>query len=628
MIAPMAKVQVLGPRRLLGQALAFLQAQGALELRSPSLEVLRPGSPLVRPVPVLPAEAAAERDLVAAAEAAEQLLAALPEVAAAPPGAGALPDPATPAFAEEVAALAAELRALEERRAALGEERQVVARYGRLLVALAPLRPRLPADLDPVALGLVVRPDLEALRLLESEVGRIAGGQLDLQSRPVDEEYLAVLLTVPRSRSREVGALLFERGVEEVKLPPRYAGQSLAQALRLLLARERDIPAEMAASEAAVRDLSARIREPLAAAAAEARDRLARLAALGRCGETAHAFVAWGWVPAAGLPALEAATAAAFGGRVAVVRIPIDPGEIDEVPVVLQNPSWLRPFERLLALLPMPRYGSIDPTPWLALFFPFFFGLVLGDMVCGVLGLAAATLWRRRGWGGQLGRDLSRVAQACSAWALLFGVLYGEALGALGERAGLRPLLIDRRTAFHEFLLATLAVGALHVLLGLSLGVVEAARGRRFREAGNRAVRLAMMVAAGVGVAAAAGAVPAWLGRPALLMLAALAVVSVVLGGLLAPLELLLSLGNVMSYARLMALGLASVMLAEVANALATAVRPLGVGLILSVLLHALNFTLGLVSPIVAALRLHYVEFFEKFYQGGGRPFRPFALGH
>ncbi|HET6921775.1 MAG TPA: ATPase, partial [Anaeromyxobacteraceae bacterium] len=72
----------------------------------------------------------------------------------------------------------------------------------------------------------------------------------------------------------------------------------------------------------------------------------------------------------------------------------------------------------------------------------------------------------------------------------------------------------------------------------------------------------------------------------------------------------------------------ASAMLAEAANALAAAVKPFGVGLALSALLHALNFTLGLVSPAVAALRLHYVEFFDKFYQGGGRPFRPFALEH
>ncbi len=94
----------------------------------------------------------------------------------------------------------------------------------------------------------------------------------------------------------------------------------------------------------------------------------------------------------------------------------------------------------------------------------------------------------------------------------------------------------------------------------------------------------------------------------------------------LALLELVLSLGNVMSYARLMALGLASVMLAEVANGVAADLKPVAAGLAVAVLLHAVNFSLGLVSPAIAALRLHYVEFFEKFYDEGGAPFRPFAL--
>lgn len=622
MIAPMAKVQVLGPRRLLGELLAFLQARGVLELRTPSGEVLRPGSQLVHPIPVSPDTGGG---LAAAAEAAEQLLSALPPAPATSAPAEDLPDPGSPAFASRVAQLAAELRALEERRASLAEEREVVARYGRLLVALAPLRPRLAAGLDPHSLGLVVRSDPEALRLLESEVSRISGGRLDLQARPLDEQHLAVLLTVPRSSYREVSALLFERGVEEVKLPARYAGQPPLRALRLLLERERDIPGEIAATQAAVLDLAARSRRALAAGAAEARDRLARRLALGHCGETARAFVAWGWVPAARLPALEAAIAEAFRGVVAVVRLPIEEGEVDQVPVVLQNPPWLEPFERLLALLPMPRYGSIDPTPWLAFFFPLFFGLILGDAAFGVLGLAAATLWRRRGWGGPLGRDLSRVAQVCAASALLFGLLFGEALGALGGQVGLRPLLMDRRTAFIEFLLAALAVGALHVLVGVALGVVDAARNGRRRQAASRALRLVMMLASGLAIAVAAGVAPAWLGRPALVALGLLALASVALEGLLAPLELVLALGNVMSYARLMALGLASVMLAEAANTLATVMRPRAVGLTISVLLHLLNFTLGLVSPAVAALRLQYVEFLEKFYRDGGRPFRPFA---
>ena len=92
-----------------------------------------------------------------------------------------------------------------------------------------------------------------------------------------------------------------------------------------------------------------------------------------------------------------------------------------------------------------------------------------------------------------------------------------------------------------------------------------------------------------------------------------------------AALDLVSGLGNVLSYARLMALGLASAMLAEVANGIGAGLRPAALGLALAVLLHAANFTLCLVSPAVAALRLHYVEFFERFYAEGGAPYRPFG---
>jgi V/A-type H+-transporting ATPase subunit I len=66
-------------------------------------------------------------------------------------------------------------------------------------------------------------------------------------------------------------------------------------------------------------------------------------------------------------------------------------------------------------------------------------------------------------------------------------------------------------------------------------------------------------------------------------------------------------------------------MLADVANQLATAVHPVALGVALALLLHAVNFTLGIMSPLIASLRLHYVEFFEKFYEAGGRPYQPFA---
>jgi V/A-type H+-transporting ATPase subunit I len=306
---------------------------------------------------------------------------------------------------------------------------------------------------------------------------------------------------------------------------------------------------------------------------------------------------------------------------------PIRHGEEDEVPVVLANPAFLRPFERLLALMPTPRYGTTDPTPWLALFFPLFFGFILADVGFGVIALAVALAIRLRGRGGAAERDLAAVALACAASATVFGVLFGEAFGELGACVGLHPILLDRRRAYMVFLWIALGLGAVHVLLGMALGIADAARARHSREIAARSLRLAVILVAGATGAAAAGILPPPILRWTLALLGVLVAASVAAGGFLAPLDAVLGLGNVLSYARLMALGLASAMLAEVANRMAGSVRPAAIGLAFAILLHAINFTIGLISPVIASLRLHYVEFFEKFYEGGGRPYHPLALG-
>ena len=94
-------------------------------------------------------------------------------------------------------------------------------------------------------------------------------------------------------------------------------------------------------------------------------------------------------------------------------------------------------------------------------------------------------------------------------------------------------------------------------------------------------------------------------------------------GGMLAPLELLKSIGNIVSYARIMAIGLTSVLLAFVANNLAGMMGDVVIGIIVGGLLHAVNLVLGVFAPAIHSLRLHYVEFFSKFLEQGGRKFEP-----
>ena len=620
MIVPMARVELVGPRDLFAAALEFVQKHAVLELRAPEVSsgapiraARRPGSP------------SAEADLEEVVRRIDAFSARLP---AAPPAGRRepLPVPGTEAFTARLAELEGEKSALEARRAALLREREVTVRFGRLMGALAPLGAGLDPALEPEVYALVLRDDPAALALLAGEVRRLTGGACEVKVRSLDAETAGVLVVAPRASGAALSKLIFEQGIDEVKLPPEYAGRRLDDLEGLLAARARALPGEIAGTDAALAALAARVGPPLAAARRAATWGIERSRAVAVCGETRFAFVMAGYMPADRVVALRAAAAEELPGPVAVFARAPERVEWDHVPVVLRNGSFARPFVRLLGLVALPRYGSVDPTPWLAVFFPLFFGLVLGDLAFGAVGVAAALLVHRSGWGGAAGRDLARVALWCSISAAVFGLLYGEALGGLGARAGLEPLLFDRRSALMPFLAGVLAVGWAHLTIGMVLGVTSAVRGRHVRVAIARASKLLLLVLA----AAVAGVAYGLLPREALVPVAASAAVALVAAlateGPMAALDLVLALGNVLSYARLMALGLASVMLAEVANRVAGTLEPAAAGVALGILLHLLNFSLGLVSPAIASLRLHYVEFFEKFYEEGGFPFRPFGV--
>jgi V/A-type H+-transporting ATPase subunit I len=98
-------------------------------------------------------------------------------------------------------------------------------------------------------------------------------------------------------------------------------------------------------------------------------------------------------------------------------------------------------------------------------------------------------------------------------------------------------------------------------------------------------------------------------------------------GGIAGAIEIMSAIGNILSYARLMAIGMASVVLALVANKLGSSMGVLLVGFLVAAMLHMLNVVLCVFSPSIHSLRLHIVEFYTKFYTGGGRQYEPFKRG-
>jgi len=228
-------------------------------------------------------------------------------------------------------------------------------------------------------------------------------------------------------------------------------------------------------------------------------------------------------------------------------------------------------------------------------------------------------------------RELAMIFMISAIPTIIFGYLFGEFFGDFGEHMGwFHPVVFagvtwNRMEAMIPLLVLAIAVGVAHVLLGLGLGVVNAVtrRNRRhlFEKVGMIAVILGILLVL-IGVVD--------LGPPALLLLGAGLLVLglpplLYGGGVRGAVEIMGAIGNIMSYARLMAIGMASVLLAVVANELAGAVGTVLVGVLIAASLHLLNLVLALFSPFIQSTRLHLVEFNSKFYEGSGRPYDPFG---
>ena len=351
---------------------------------------------------------------------------------------------------------------------------------------------------------------------------------------------------------------------------------------------------------------------------------------LDRLGETRQTFVLTGWLPEKEIPAVRAHLAAT-GEPLHLIFRPLTPAEKKRAPVALTNPPPARPFERLVSIFSFPRYAGIDPSLLMSIFLPLFFGMILGDVGYGTVLLLACWIGLRR-LGERKGtvRDLVRILAFGAAWGIVFGFLYGEAFGTLGESLGLHPLWLERAAPDQvtPLLLFTVGVGAAHSLLGLLLGTWEAWRQRSRHHLLERGGMLVGLVGLFFLIAVLLRQLPAGLMTPAIaVMVLGIVLLSASagwLGILLGPLEFIGLVGNILSYFRIAAVGLASVYVALVANELAGSLGNLIVGVIVAILIHALNIVLGAFSPAIHSLRLHYVEFFRKFYEGGGRPFTPF----
>jgi len=645
MISPMKSVEVVGPLRLFDRCLTTIQGAAALQIEEIPLAEDSAQAQLhrIHYTPQQEAEKAAFDDLARLLDDAASHVP--PDVARRLEGSQRLLEEYHRREREPIAGVVAaarvlhsKVRSLVRRERNLADDLRVLSEYEEVVAALAPLVEGnvLPRDMEFIGVILERRNRL-ASALLKREMEKLTKGDFRYIETSLSRGRTAGLLGYPEAHAHEVRSFIAKVGITEMRLPRYLRDKAFEEALATL---EADLAA-MRRRRAALRGQADHFYSESAPGLLAMRrlchDLLARFEAVTKAVSTDYAFVIRGWVVGRGVAAFSSRLAAEVGASV-LVR-PIRAQNMGKPPVLLDNPRPVRSFEPLLGLLPPPAYGSVDPTSFVATFFPPMFGLMLGDIGYGLLvAVIAALLFRARRKRPLLGR-LGTVLFFCAFFTIAFGVVFGELFGDFGHKLGLRPLWRERLSlgghdtteALLGYLAIALGVGTLHIVFGLIVGIFAARRRGDHSQILGHLGRIVGIVILFLFVGRLADLLPpvfTSIGVIGLLLFLVIMVYQTVhnpLHGLLLPLEVLGTIGNILSYARIMAIGMASVVLALLANMFAGMIGNVVLAALVVILVHALNLTLGIVDPTIQALRLHYVEFFSKFYIGGGRRFSPLS---
>jgi V/A-type H+-transporting ATPase subunit I len=615
-ILEMSRVRVLGPIEQLQAVLARVQDLGLVHLIEPTdSESLHP----------LGLSAEQTRHVRAVKNVAKDVQAALALLGEPPPDRGPTADALTlPRAALIAGRTRRRLESIEEQHQALEEERAMILKFRPFFSTFRKISES-GLDLDTVRVFyLVLREGGEQeVRRVRVALREVLGDGFELISQPSASGETAMLLAVPAAEGGRAETLLSEAGVQALSLPEQFEGESVGVAVHGMQARLEALPADIEAIAAERHRVALERGRDLARIRAYVEDHLATIQAMEKAAVTPRAFVLEGWIPSVAQSDLEQRLQRSFGGAVEVEAISSEEWSGDTTPVVLKNPRLFRPFEAITKMMPLPKYGTVDPTPFVAIFFPMFFGVVLGDIGYGaILALLSLTL-RLRSQPHTTLRSISEIGLGCALFTILFGFLYGELFGDLGHRIGLHPIILNREEAFFPFLGLAVTLGVVHIVLGLFVGAVKMFR-RNKRHAIGRGMAGVMVILIVFALLAAFGMLPERFFTPLVITTLVALPILVITEGVLAPVELVSTLGNILSYARIMAVGTASVMMAIVANRMTGAFGSVVVGVICALLFHLVNFVLGVFSPTIHMLRLHYVEFFGKFFSPGGSRYEPF----
>ena len=326
-----------------------------------------------------------------------------------------------------------------------------------------------------------------------------------------------------------------------------------------------------------------------------------------------------------------------------------EPEAEEEVPVLLENRSFFRPTEAITEMYSLPSYWGFDPTSIYALFYIVFFGMMFSDAGYGLLMAIGCFIILKKfdleGTTWKMVKLFFYCGISTFVWGALFGGWFGDVVTVfsttfLGKAAELKPLWFNPLDDPMKLLILSLILGVIHLFIGMGIqAYMEIKDGRWMDAICGEGVWYLTILGLGALLCGSVLEMPALglagkgmsiVGAAGVLLAGARGKKGIgMLTGAFANLYNITSwLSDILSYARLLALGLATGVIAQVVNTMGSLFGGGVAGLVLFILIfavgHTINFAINMLGAFIHAARLQYVEFFGKFYVDGGEPFDPF----
>ena len=461
--------------------------------------------------------------------------------------------------------------------------------------------------------------------------------ELDMFTVPSDDKnYVIIVVVTLKEFSDEVYSTLRKFEFEKIEIGNVEGNPQ--QIISNADARLSTIESERAAVKSELRVVAEQWDDEILALKEQLENEKEKNDILSAFVKTKDSYMLEAWVPVKDTEKVEQLVEKSSEGHCAFELIEVEGTDDEDVPVLQQNGWYAKPFEYLVDMYSPVRYNEIDPTIFVAIMFPIFFGFCLTDAVYGLV-VSAIGVVLLRGM-GKLNKTMNAFGWILiwsGLWAVILGLLTNGFIGDFPERlAGFRlPTVFAPVEAFKHpdtILIIAIAIGVIYTNIGFIIGAIDNFRYGNKKEAIGSQLCWFVLEAGVIFLAAgylmpAIGMIGYAIGGVLVIACIGMLVYS---GGAYGVMDIFGFMGDILSYARLLALCLATGGIAMTVNILAQMLNNMVpyAGIVLAILIfifgHIANFAFQVLGAFINALRLNYVEFFSQFFMGGKDKFEAF----